>query len=349
MAIEFRDYYVVLGIARSAGTDEIRRAFRKLARLYHPDATGNDRRAEDKFKEINEAYEVLGDAERRKKYDEFVLSYSSARFQEPAPGWRDFSKSPGSASNQGQAEHFTFTGTGFSEFFDQLFGPNNARGPQRQTKSKKRTTPRHETVDGEDLETDLYVTLEEVRDGSTRRVTLKRADRCPTCFGMGQYNAHPCEQCRGKGSIIREQSFQVKVPSGVPEGACLRVPGHGEKDWNGKTAGDLYLKIKYARHPDFQVEQGQLVYTVELAPWEAVLGTIIQARTFDGKVNIKVPPGARHGQKLRVRGKGLPRINGTAGDLFVKLNVSIPSASNERERQLWEDLAQKSAFHPREN
>lgn len=349
MAIAYRDYYETLGISRSAGDEEIRRAFRRLAREYHPDVTGNDRYAEDKFKEINEAYEVLGDPDRRRRYDEFTLSYQHAARGNVPPGWGSFAESTN--GNGGRAEHFTFTGTGFSEFFDQLFGSNNRttnsnreRPPQRE-----RSSSSEDSEFGDDLETDLFVTLEEVARGAVRRVTMRRAVRCNACYGMGQYNAHSCDRCDGKGSMLKNVTFQVKVPRGVPEGACLKVPGQGEEAWRGNHKGDLYLKVKYARNPDFHVEQGQLIHDLELAPWEAALGTTVTIQSLDGKLNIKVPPGTQHGQKLRIRGKGLPALDSVPGDLLVQVRIRIPVASKDRERDLWQELARESSFAPRQN
>jgi len=340
MAVEFRDYYVILGVSRSAGDDDIRKAFRKLARVYHPDVTGNDRRAEDRFKEVNEAYEVLGDPERRKKYDEFTLMWPSGNDWQFPPPWEE-PASGSSKAKTGRSDHFTFTGTGFSDFFEQLFGQNSSQ------QFKRARNPGAEfyqdTVDeGNDLETDLYVNLDEVARGAVRPVTMRRAVRCSTCYGMGQYNAHTCEKCRGQGNIVQTNSFQVKVPAGIPEGACLRVEGQGEKGLIGE-AGDLYLKVRYAKHPDFHVDNGQLVYELELPPWEAALGTTASIPTFSGRVNIKVPAGAQSGQKLRLRHYGLPRLKGNAGDLLVQLKIQVPPATDSRQKQLWQELARETA------
>ena len=214
MAIEFKDYYKILGVSRSADTEEIRRAFRKRARLYHPDITGNDRRSEDKFKELNEAYEVLGDPARRQRYDEFTIQWPpGSRFQD-IPGWDQFSETRAGA-NGGRSQHFTFTGAGFSEFFDQLFGPDGKRAFD-QADRPLRSEVHNADSDGrgDDLESDLWVTLEEVAKGTVRPISMKRAVRCKTCYGVGQYNAHSCEACAGSGSILRTDTFKVKSRRG---------------------------------------------------------------------------------------------------------------------------------------
>ena len=348
MAIEFKDYYKILGISRSADFDEIRRAFRKKARLYHPDVTGNDLRAENKFKELNEAYEVLGDPGRRQRYDEFTLQWPPGSNFQDIPGWDQFGETR-SGMNGGRSQHFTFTGAGFSEFFDQLFGPQGKQAFEQSTRPLRSEVRDDGDGRGDDLESDLWVTLEEVGTGTVRPITMKRAVRCKTCYGVGQYNAHSCEACAGSGSILRTDTFKVKVPVGIAEGACLRVQGQGEEGFQGGEPGDLYLRIRYTSHPEFHIEKGQLTYLLEVTPWEAVLGANVSVPTLDGRVSIKVPAGSQSGTKLRLRGRGLPARDGSAGDLVVTLKLQVPTATRDRERVLWEELARESTFHPREN
>lgn len=346
MAIEYKDYYATLEISRGAGDEEVRTAFRRLARIYHPDKAGNDGAAEDRFKEINEAYEVLGDMERRQRYDDFMGAWESGPGGEEA--WRNFSRAghfgEGFTGAKGR-QHFRFDGAGFSEFFEELFG--GRKGSQR-TRS-----PRPERVEevvdgrGDDLESDIWVTLGEVASGAIRPITMKRAVKCATCCGMGQYNAHPCEACDGKGSLLRTDTYKVKVPKGIKEGAFLRIPGRGEAGLAQRPAGDLYLRVQYSAHPEFRVERGLLVHDLEVAPWEAVLGAIVTVPILDGHASIKVPAGTKNGTKLRVKGKGLPAES--PGDLILHVKVQVPATAAARERTLWEELARESSFHPREN
>lgn len=348
MAIEFKDYYQILGVSRSAGDDEIRRAFRRLARLYHPDITGNDRRAEDKFKELNEAYEVLSDADKRRKYDDFSLHIPLDSHFTTDEAWANFGREGfQTRGGQNSSQHFTFTGAGFSDFFNELFGPNAGRNFDRSEPRLKSEV--REDDSGADLETDLWVTLEEVSKGALRPVNIKRVVRCQTCYGMGQYNAHPCERCDGLGTQIRRDTYQVRVPQGIAEGALLRLAGKGEEGIQNGRSGDLYLRIRYAKHPEFHIEKGSLVYELDLAPWEAVLGTTATVPTLTSKVTLRVPPGTQGGQKLRVRARGLPNADGSTGDLLVHVKVQVPPATRERERELWQELARESAFHPREH
>jgi curved DNA-binding protein len=338
MAIEYKDYYEILGVAPGAGDEEIRSAFRRLARMYHPDKTGNNREAEDRFKEINEAYEVLSDPERRDRYDNFTGAWQSGREQ----AWSDFGRSDG-----GRPNHFQFDRQNFSDFFGQLF---NGRGGARNRTGPEPKAPK-EKFDGrgDDLETDLRVTLDEVLNGAARTITMKRSSKCQACLGMGQVSARPCEQCSGKGEVLRNEAVTVKIPKGIKEGAFLRVPGRGEPGIANAPAGDLYLKVQYAAHPDFHLEQGILVHDLALAPWEAVLGATINVPTLTGNTNIKVPPGTQNGAKLRIKGRGLPNSDATTGDLILNVIIQVPATTALRERQLWEELARESIFHPRQS
>lgn len=351
MAIEYKDYYEILGIDREAGDEEIRRAFRKLARTFHPDKTGNNAEAESRFKEINEAYEVLGDPDRRRRYDEFHHSWQTSPSADEA--WRNFAgaRVPGAA---GRAEHFTFSGAGFSEFFDQLFaeepGPSTGRPREEEPSLRSRREVEEQTDGrGDDLESDIRVSLEDVANGATRSITMKRLVRCRKCFGLGQYNAHPCEECSGRGSTLQNDTFAVKIPRGIREGAFLRVPRRGEEGANGAPPGDLYLKVCYAGHPDFQIENGQVVYDLEVAPWEAVLGSSVNIPTPAGSATIRIPAGTQNGSKLRLRGRGLPTAEGDFADLFVRVKVQVPKSASENERPLWEQLARECQFSPRDN
>lgn len=340
MAIEFKDYYKTLGVSKTASDDDIRKAFRKLARQYHPDVAGNKPGAEDKFKDINEAYEVLSDPEKRKKYDTLGPNWRQGA---PPPGWGPNGPSRGGgARTRMDASDFEFSGTGFSDFFEQLFGSRGAgMGGGRSTRgfAQDRNIPEQ----GDDIEADLMVTLEEAAKGGLRTISLRRSSACQSCYGAGQVNGQTCPACRGSGHIDRTDSHKIKIPAGIREGQSLRVPGQGEPGRNGGQAGDLFLRIRLARHPDFRVEGADLYYDLDLAPWEAALGSSISVPTLDGKVSIKIPPGTGSGQKLRVRGRGLK-----GGDLIVVTNVQTPAAKTDEEKKLWEALAKASKFNPRD-
>ncbi len=323
MSVQFKDYYALLGVSRDAGEDEIRKAFRKLARKYHPDVAEDKAKAEDKFKEVNEAYEVLSDPEKRRKYDSLGAHWQEGAEFRPPPNWEGGGFSWGMPEGQGGGG-FHFEGTGFSDFFEHLFGirgvgsPGGFRAP--------RGAPRQ--ARGHDLETDILVTLEEVVDGAVRVLRLRR-DR------------------EGDGRSAGTQTAKVKVPKGVREGQRIRLAGLGEPGTGGGSAGDLFLNVRYARHPDFRVRGSDLVHDLDLAPWEAVLGCKLELRTLKGTVMLKVPPGSGQGDELRLRGMGLPREAGGMGDLHAIVKIDVPEQVDDSERAAWEALAKESKFNPR--
>ena len=326
MPVQFKDYYQTLGLPRTASDAEIKKAFRKLAREYHPDVAKDKKRAEEKFKEINEAYEVLSDPSNRKKYDQLGANWKAGAEFRPPPGWEQFTGGRTyRQSGAGGADYeFQFGGTGFSDFFEQVFG-SRRRGGQGFGRSAGFADEEF-AARGRDIEGDIMVTLEEALRGSVRSVNVRSE----------------------AGGKVRTQTYQVKVPPGVTEGQRLRLTGRGEAGAGGGAAGDLYLRVRLAKHPDFEVEDHNLIHEAELAPWEAVLGANISIPTLNGRVNIKIPPGTQSGQKLRVRGRGLPQPNGGHGDLMVVTRIEVPERVPESERKLWEQLARESRFNPRD-
>ena len=340
MGIEYKDYYKTLGVARSATDDEIRKAFRKLARQYHPDVAKNKKEAEEKFKEINEAYEVLSDAEKRRKYDELGPNWKQGAEFRPPPGWQEFGGPRRGRSGDGAFE-FEFGGTGFSDFFEQIFG-SRARG------RGSRPAPQEDMAEaGRDVEGDIMVTLEEALRGSIRSISLRRVVPCDQCGGSGQSGRRPCPQCSGEGVVSRSETHQVKIPAGITDGARLRVGGKGEAGSAGGRPGDLFLTVRLAKHPDYHVEGADIFYDLDLAPWEAVLGAGVPVPTLEGQVNIRIPPGTQSGQRLRVRGRGLGKES-ARGDLYVVAHVQVPKEITESERRLWEQLGGESRFRPRD-
>jgi curved DNA-binding protein len=323
MPVKFQDYYVRLGVARTASPEEIKQAFRKLARLYHPDVAKNKVAGEAKFKEINEAYEVLGDPEKRRRYDEMGENWKDAGqgpFASPGGG-RGRSRSP-----RGEPD-FEFGGTGFSDFFESFFGGGReGYGSPRQSAGRmdEEDLSAHQ---GQDVEADLLVTLEEALRGSVRKVTLRRPG--------------------GNGDADRTDTYQVRIPPGVREGQRIRLAGQGSAGHAGGSAGDLYLRVRLARHPDFTVQEADLYFDLDLAPWEAVLGVQTTIPSLGGQASLRVPPGAAAGSRLRLRGLGLPREDGSRGDLYATVRIQAPASVSTEERALWEQLARVSSFKPR--
>jgi curved DNA-binding protein len=314
MAVHYKDYYESLGVPRTASADEIKKSFRKLAREFHPDVAKDKKKAEERFKEINEAYEVLSDPDKRKKYDELGAHWKSGSEFHPPPGFGGQGGGPTFRGGRAGAEEFHFGGTGFSDFFEQMFGARMRGGG---FSPRGGYSPEELAERGADIEGDIMVTLEEAARGSVRTVNVTHGDR--------------------------RESHQVKIPPGIAEGQKLRLTGRGESGSGGGDNGDLYLRVRLAKHPDFEVDGHNLLYELELAPWEAVLGAEISVPTLNGRVNIKIPAGTASGQKLRVRGRGL----GKDGDLFVVTKIVVPNKISEAQKKLWQQLAHESQFKPR--
>lgn len=311
MPAQFKDYYSTLGVPRDASAADIKKAFRKLARKHHPDVAADKKAAEEKFKEINEANEVLGDAEKRKKYDHLGADWQSSH--------RGSSGPRGTAYADGQ--EYNFGGTGFSDFFEQIFSGASRQGSHPNHHGARK-------MQGNDVEGDILVTLEEVMNGDIRAISLQITN-----------------PRTGKSET---RSFQVRIPLGVASGKRIRVLGQGEPGSGGAAAGDLYLKVRHAAHPDFHTEGSDLYHDLDLSPWEAVLGTELTVPTLDGPIKLRVPAGSENGHQLRVRGRGLPKgKTGERGDFHATLTVHLPTHLTSEEREHWEELRSISKFNPR--
>ena len=335
MAVQFRDYYEVLGVAKTATEDEIKQAYRKLARKYHPDVNPGDKSAEEKFKEINEAYEVLSDADKRKRYDQLGQNWKAGQDFRPPPGWEgahveygDFGDLFGSGRGQG----------GFSDFFESLFGGRrSARGGAGFA------------MRGQDVEAEIPLTLEEAHRGVKRSITLQTTEACPDCKGSGVKDGKTCPTCRGAGFVQRPKSLEVTIPQGVRDGSVIRLAGQGEPGSNGATPGDLFLCVRIQPHRLFTIAgDNDVQIELPVAPWEAALGAKIPVPTLDGPVEMKIPPGAQGDQRLRLRGQGLNRRGGGRGDEYVKIKIVNPPKLAPNEKELFEKLAAESRFNARE-
>lgn len=330
---EYKNYYKTLGVDQSATKEAIKKAFRDLARKHHPDAERDDLKrpaAEEKIKEINEAYEVLGDPEKRKKYDELGANWQQARAA-GAPGGShrhpgDFQTHQGTGPD-GRAYEFHFGGTGFSDFFEQYFSGGGFDFGAAEGEGFTPESGGTSRMQGRDLEAELMVTLDEVCRGASRQVSLKKVDP-----QTGKESTH---------------TYNVRIPKGVREGQRLRVSGQGGAGVGGGPPGDLYLRTRFAKHPDFRIKGSDLYYELALAPWEAVLGTKVPIATLHGKVNLSIKPGTQNGQRQRLKGQGLPKRNGGHGDLFAEVTIRIPEKISESEAELWKKLQDETTFTPR--
>lgn len=335
--MDYRDYYKTLGVSKKASQDEIQKSYRKLARKYHPDIN-KDPETEGKFKEINEAYEVLKDPEKRQKYEQFGSAWKQAqRTGAPPPDFEDiFSQfgfgGTGGPGGRGRSVRFDFGDLGgrgaggFSSFFETLFGGAGADAPGGQTGWSTQPQPTH---GGRDYEAKISLSIEEAGRGGKRRITIT-------------------DPATGTTRTLR-----VSIPSGIRPGQKIRLAGQGGGTGGrgargpGAGRGDLYLTVEILPHPDFRLEDSNLHTIIPVAPWEAALGSQATIRTLDGEVTVKIPAGSSSGLKVRLRGKGFPGKNGVNGDLFGEIRIMVPTELSDRDRELFEQLAEESQFKPR--
>ncbi|QIL88819.1 DnaJ C-terminal domain-containing protein [Microbulbifer harenosus] len=312
--MEYRDYYKILGVERSAAQDEIKRAYRKLARKYHPDVSKEDA-AEERFKEVNEAYEVLKDPEKRAAYDQLGSSWNSGQDFRPPPNW-----------DQG----FEFHGGGyteadpaaFSDFFESLFGRGGfSRGSFHGGGQRFH-------AQGENTHARIAIDIEDSYAGSKRQITLKHSELGP--------NGRP---------VVKERKLNITIPKGVTEGQQIRLAGQGEPGMGDGKPGDLYLEIVFNPHPRFSVEGTTVYLNLPVSPWEAALGEKVPVQTPSGTVNLTLPPNSKSGGKLRLKGRGLPAKE--PGDLYVVLDIVTPPADTEQEREAYRNFRDSFRFDPR--
>jgi|SRR5579884_486552 len=340
--MEYKDYYKILGVNRSASEKEIKSAYRKLARKYHPDVNPDNKEAEARFKEINEAHAVLSDPEKRKKYDTL------------GPDWER--RAQQAYAGRG-GPTYTYTGTGanadFSEFFETLFGQRGSTGTAgggfdfdlgsifgRGTRGRRETTSQK----GQDIEQAIDVSLGEAFDGVTRAFTVQSSVPCPTCQGSGLQGDNLCPTCHGAGSVPKTKRLEVKIPAGVREGSKIRVAGEGNPGVAGGAAGDLYLVTHIVPDPRFRREGDDLYTQVDVPITTLALGGEAGVPTLKGRLTVNVPAGSQNGRTLRLGRQGMPALRGGArGDMYVKLNAILPTSLNERQRELFEELAKAGA------
>jgi DnaJ-class molecular chaperone len=315
-----KDYYKVLGVGKGADEKEIKAAYRKLARKYHPDVNPNDPKAEAKFKEVSEAYEVLRDPEKRKKYDQF------------GAGWDQVGQGPGAPDFQ---THFGGAGSGFESIFEQIFSGFGGEGPFGQVRMQQ--------VPPRDVERAIDVTLEEIDKGTSRTLTYVVEDACKQCHGSGTVqltkgSRSACPTCHGSAVAPTTHRVEVKIPAGIADGKKLRVPGRGAAGSNGKT-GDLYVVVREVKHPQFKRVGEDTEVEVEVPYTVAALGGDVKVPTLRGSVSMKVPGGTQSGQVFRLGGQGVTKLGGARGSLRVRAKISVPKSLGKEERKLLEQIA----------
>jgi len=331
--LNYKDYYEVLGVPKNAASKDIKSAYRKLARKWHPDANPtNQKAAEEKFKEISEAYEVLGDAEKRKKYD--ALGSDWARASQQAEAQRRYRAEQGASNDPfGGAGFASGEPSGFSDFFEAFFsgiGRRGAPGAARAPFAER----------GGDLETTIDITLAEAYHGGPKSLTLQISEACPRCGGSGVQNGAICPQCHGTGRQLQTKKFDVNVPKGVREGQRIRLAGQGGRGSGGGAAGDLYLVVNVEKDSRFERKGNDLYVDLPVSMYDLLLGAEVRVPTMTGDVNVTVPPGTQNNKMLRLAGRGMPKVKAAGfGDQYVRLVAMLPTDLTPRERELFVELA----------
>lgn len=358
-----KDYYKILGIEKNASPEEIKKAFKKLAMQHHPDRPGG---SEAKFKEINEAYQVLGDAEKRKRYDQFGSDFEQQGGFGGA-SWEDFMRA--ARGGQGGGFSFDFGGSDFGDLFGDLFGFGGGRGGARQNR-------------GRDIQVDIELDFKEAAFGVERELSLRKqaacdicggsgaepgsklescatcqgrgqvvqnqrtflgtvqtVTTCPTCHGRGQQASKKCKHCNGNGVASKTSAVKVKIPAGIDNGQSIRLSGHGETAPHGAASGDLFVRVHIRPNKIFE-RDGYDVYTQsDISYRQAVLGDSITVETIDGPVQMHVPEATESGALIRLRGKGIPEVNGRGrGDHYVRVKIKVPKKVNREVKKLLEKL-----------
>ena len=340
MPVKYHDYYKILGVDRNASQDDIQKAFRQLARKYHPDLN-KEKSAEGKFKEINEAHEVLGDPEKRERYDTLGANWKAGQRLDDMPGFESIFN-----FGNGGGGGFPGGGSGHSSFFDGLFGGAGSGKGFRFESSQgghgfesifsqpgqggfgQRPGQGHMfSQKGKDIEAEIVISVEDAYHGAKKSLSIETPD----------------ESGRLKG-----KSLSVTIPPGTTDGTVIRLAGQGGKGQNGGKDGALKLRAKIAEHPRFKVQDYNVTTSVPVAPWEAALGAKVRVETLDGGITLSIPAGSQSGQKLRLKEKGLPKKSGGRGSLFAEIKIVVPRELSKEEKKLFQELSEVSEFKPRE-
>ena len=363
-SVQFKDYYKTLEIGRDASQEEVKAAYKRLARKYHPDLNPGDKQAEERFKEANEAHEVLADPDKRKLYDRYGdawRQYKEAGFTGDEPASRGgarvsdsdfgewFTRYAGTAGH-GNGRRTTFTyetdhgaspgdGRGFSDFFETVFGGLGGFGSRESGRVRQASRGSRR---GNDIDADVEISFDEAYRGTSRMMQIQGSDACPTCNGTGLVRESLCPTCDGTGQAARSRSIEVKIPAGVATGSKVRVKGQGGASPGAGPSGDVVLRITVKPDPRFERDGDDLRTEVEVPLYTALLGGEVIVPTPDGRVALTIPAGSQNGQSFRWRKKGMPRLKGRStsgaaderGDLLARIRVVLPTDLDERERSL---------------
>jgi DnaJ-class molecular chaperone len=336
--VNYKDYYAILGVPKNSAEKDVKSAYRKLARKWHPDANPeNQRAAEEKFKDIQEAYEVLGDPEKRRKYDVLGSDWQNAareaerqRSYRQAQGAQDFGNFGGFSAGPGAGG-----ASGFSDFFDMFFSGIGRRGTAGSPNFGAQAGGR-----GEDLESTIELTLHDAFEGGKKSVTLQVEDACPRCHGSGTDRTRICAQCHGTGRVRDTKRFDVTIPRGVRDGQRIRLAGQGATGPGGGARGDLYLIVHLSNDANYDRKGDDLYLDLPVSIYELILGGEVRVPTMTGEVTMTIPAGTQNNKMLRLSGKGMPKLkDGGYGDEYVRLIGQLPTNLTDKEHKLFRELA----------
>ena len=330
--MEYKDYYQIMGVERSATQDEIKRAYRKLARKYHPDVS-KEADAEVRFKEVGEAYEVLKDPEKRAAYDQLGANWKAGQDFNAPPDWDAGFEFGGGGFTGGGTRYHSFDDVdagAYSDFFESLFGQGFRQAGGRSAGGYQQQSGFHSP--GSDHHAKILIDLEDAMNGAARSISL----RVPEVDATGHVTT-------------RERVLKINIPKGIKQGQHIRLGGQGNPGMGQGKAGDLYLEVEFNPHSIYRVDGRDVYLDLPVAPWEAALGATVQVPTPGGKVDLKIKPGSANGSKMRLKGRGIPASSSsnTAGDLYVILKVALPAANTDREKAAYEQMKQTFSFNPR--
>ena len=346
-----KDYYKILGINSSADKKEIKSAYRSLARKYHPDTNQGNKLSEEKFKEIGEAYSVLGDETRREQYNllrgisQKKSNTSEQAKKQASEAYSEQKKS--SAKPKPETEKRPF-GDMFSDFVDKVLEKGQTQKP-KQSQEKPKEPPKPESKKGDDITVDVSITIVEAHNGTIRKINILHTESCPKFRGKRYLNNIQCPSCKGNGEISNHKKISVKIPANVTEGSKIRIAEEGNQGQNGGANGDLFLVVSIIKNSIFEFENLNVLCEIPITPTEAALGAEIFVPTIDGQLSMKIPPETQAGQRFRLSGEGIPDANtAKRGDQLVTVRIEIPSNLTQKEKELYLELAKIRKFNPRD-
>ena len=336
-----KDYYKILGVSEKCTEQEIKSAYRKLARKWHPDIAGNSDNVVKKFKEINEAYEILSDKAKKSEYDTINRYYNYSSNKTGKKEKNEYTTNPDIKNKQKETKTENHTNSGFKfnweDFLAKYKEYVNKYNESNKNNNAQKNAQYGYSKKGKDINTDVEITIAESINGATKIINMISTSECMHCHGRKFVNGSICSHCKGSGEVSEYKRFTVKIPAGIKDNSKIRLSGEGEKGINGGKNGDLYITVHIKAPLEYKTEGNNIIKNITLSPYEAVLGGNITVKTFDGNINVKISPNTQDGQKIRLNGCGI-NLNGKIGDMILVVEIQIPQNLSEQEIELYKKL-----------